>query len=743
MKPALLSLFERFVIILDPPTLQPALKAIVLALLPGLEEEASEEFERTHALLNKFRGAVGKRDLASGTYVDVASDRYFWQSLFLATITSASRRQGALAYLERNLPLLGAPFTTVINTATSNGSGIDSQKQLLPPEIEAVVSPEPGLLIRCFAAGLQDEQLLTQRGFLDLLVTHLPLHSVVVQRRVIPEDLEILVAAAASVVARREMSLNRRLWVWFLGQAAATDADGSEPNSPESSGFRIMAEAKRDSPTQYFEQHGLTPLTNSLHKMFSNPINTPAVKARPFRICLSLMDRWEIGGLVIPRIFRSAMESIYHFEKAAASQDSFSEVLRSANVFFDGIQSRLIWKELIAMLHEAFDLQRFEETRRSLEQAQIQIQLVWFIISKFNIREEEMLSLHLPNALILLLTSVRNISGGETRSLETTMSDLIRPAYRMATYMLDTLPKRAFITATAQQGLSAASSVSQCGAGAETEMLKDIRKFYEESVQQDSSGGYRPFYIDLGATILPILIDLVQHSLETSERSICLEAELSLVNKVIKKAQTSQGLNATALLSSLRQAVRNITELRGKGSSFKQILGVSATLELLYEVMPAQKWHADHSIREIVTQMIVCLWAYMSPATPKHSVEAVRCLWRMQHISPDNQLVESTITGLLFQNGDREGFQYVAMDGARRFTTLWTHSTSASSGPSDLHPSPVRTDSQTDRRPDKPRYSPDILARPLLLLLDSLESPRTELFLFVSGWLQSLSNVLT
>ena len=201
-----------------------------MRLLPGVEEETSEEFERTLKLFDAFKTAVRPANSDDFGQNHSSGDEYFWQCFFLATITSNSRRSGALAFLVRNLPKLGQPLS---QETASNGSQKDKGAKMSDSLAKIVTTPEPGLLLRCFAAGLADEQLLIQRGFLDLLVTHLPLHANVLQKRVKPEDLELLITAAAGVVVRRDMSLNRRLWTWLLGpEPVGQDNDGG-PESPD------------------------------------------------------------------------------------------------------------------------------------------------------------------------------------------------------------------------------------------------------------------------------------------------------------------------------------------------------------------------------------------------------------------------------------------------------------------------------------------------------------------------------
>ncbi|KAI9831941.1 MAG: Endosome to Golgi transport protein, partial [Thelocarpon superellum] len=211
VRPAFLSLLENQVLRVRPSALRPALRAIILTLLPGLEEETSEEFERTLRLLEGFKEAVKTRGDPDIPSENGAGDEYFWQCFFLASVTSPSRRQGALAFLVRRLPKLSGPINRRRSEPTEDDVLEHQDQGRLPASVEAVVAPEPGLLVRCFAAGLSDDQLLIQRGFLDLLLTHLPLHCTVLQTRVTADDRERLMTAAVGVVARKDMGLNRRL----------------------------------------------------------------------------------------------------------------------------------------------------------------------------------------------------------------------------------------------------------------------------------------------------------------------------------------------------------------------------------------------------------------------------------------------------------------------------------------------------------------------------------------------------
>jgi hypothetical protein len=114
------------------------MKALILALLPGLDEETGEFFDKVVYLLDYVSSAV--------------SPPFFLQNVWLILISTPSARPLALNYLSRRMPKLG--------------EGED---------ISPIVGPDIGLMIRAFSSALEDDNLLVQRGILDLLVTSLRL----------------------------------------------------------------------------------------------------------------------------------------------------------------------------------------------------------------------------------------------------------------------------------------------------------------------------------------------------------------------------------------------------------------------------------------------------------------------------------------------------------------------------------------------------------------------------------------
>jgi hypothetical protein len=385
VRPLFLSLLETHILTLPSSALRPALKAVILCLLPGLEEETGEDFERMVQAMDKLREAVGVQDDSSEAKNEIL-DSFFWQCFFLAVITNSSRRLGALAYLVRRLPNL---------RQRGRRGSLDKApaEDSVSPAAQSLITPEPGLLVRCFASGLTDGQLLIQRGFLDLLVSHVPLDSPILQKKVSQNDLDRLVSAAASVVIRRDMSLNRRLWAWFLGPEPSGSADEAEQG--EQGGYANSPHAV------YFSRFGQKPLTRSILSMIRAESESPAERARPFRVCLSLMDRWEVGGLIVPEIFIPALESVESYGRSAG-KEQLDEVVRSASNFFDGVESRLIWGKLLQLASSALQPGKTPDEERLRY-----LKLTKFILLRFNVKEEEMLMEHMPLVALAVMAMLK------------------------------------------------------------------------------------------------------------------------------------------------------------------------------------------------------------------------------------------------------------------------------------------------------------------------------------------------
>ncbi|KAK1964148.1 hypothetical protein LY78DRAFT_659651 [Colletotrichum sublineola] len=715
-----LDLLEHYFLDLDPRSLRPAMKSVVLALLPGLEDETSEDFDRTLRLMDSFKVAIRPADSEELGGPHSVGDDFFWQCFFLASITGSSRRAGALAYLVRNLPKLGEPI--VQGKSAKNGAQDDDKSAQLA---KMVTSPEPGLLLRSFAAGLADEQLLIQRGFLDLLVTHLPLHSKVLQTNVKPGDLELLLRAAVGVVIRRDMSLNRRLWAWFLGPDPAPGESESGFDSPSSADHQNSYFASK---TSYFEDHGLHPLTRALLGMINvDRGSSPGERARPYRICLSLMDRWEIGGLVVPEVFLPIVNSVRHYRDQAPSKADFNEVFRSASVFFDGVESGLIYGEIVSLLAQAIGPGTSADKER-LDK----LDLVNFILANFNVREEEMITIHAPLAALSILCMLEDMrekqqAGSPPKSSQKTAEE----ALRITLTVLDLIPDRAFPSSAASNSKRTMETGVLASLPA-VELLKRIKAFYIDEQGNPDTVHLPLSPIEVGELLLQKTGQLVCEGLKNPESGSDLGAKGRILITLLLKVPTTYQLDTVYLLSCLHERLRHSDKL--SFTSFNSILYLSAQLYSAKRIeLP--------DLTELVSPLVRQAWEFLSASEPKYHVETVRSLWQLQAaLTSQNRDIEAALASLIIENDTQGSFASRPADAGRRFSVLWSHTLQDSNAERRGSKTPMIEKHPQARLTGSENYDV-MLTRPLFLMLDALLDERTQLFMTVKGWLNSLVGI--
>lgn len=597
VRPLFLLLIRDHVLRLPPPALRPALKAILLSLLPGLEDESTEDFETTLAIVSEARIIFARE----------GSEGFFWQSLFLVTITSPNRRSGAFVYLARHLPKIHYHADGNAVQQTENGAEEDP--------LNLILSPEPGLLIRCFAAGLLDEQILVQRNFLDLLVTHLPIGALTESKRVIVKDIEILVSAAVSVVLRRDMSLNKRLWSWFQGPETPDQIDnGLDPVSPEelkTSTQIVNGNSATGHTGSYFRQYSLAPLTQSLMHKINKEATIATERARPYRIALSLMDKWEVGGPVVAATFIPLMKSLQSFHTAAATEEAYAEVFRSANVFFDGVESNLIWTQLYRLYE------------------QNEWDLIEFVISRFNLDEEEMLVIHLPLFAILLCGK-----------LATNDDNLDVPSrrpqiQRILVIVLNLIPERAYEDRDVD--------MSKADSDVDISVVKSIQVFY--STQDFGGHASKPPFSRRILTQVSI-----QTAANTYLQYLAWKATSTLdftqaFAMLISKAPSVMILENCGLLLEVQERVQSSAEhgLRWSHLSSSSVTSVLVALS----VNDNAHLISRSRIETFVPHLTARFWELLAPSTPQYHVDAVQHIVSLHGISQQSRTVESTIVSLI------------------------------------------------------------------------------------------------
>ena len=706
------SLFEDHIILLSPSDLRPVLKSLILSLLPALEEETSEDFDRAFQILENLETKFSPNE--DETHSTSDRDGFFWQCLFLAVITSPSRRQGALNFLVRKLPKLCADKKASDNSTAARANGVPR----LSSEADTVTSPEPGLLIRCFACGLSDSQLLIQRGFLDLIVTHLPLDSPLLQSRVQNDDLDRLVSAAVQVLLRREMSLNRRLWSWFLGPDPQTTASDSQPSSPDVERKHSSA-INENGQFKYFSAYGRRPLERCMLLMFQRETSNPSLTARPFRICLSLMDRWEIGGSIVPSIFLPAIESAFRYSLSALSEDT-SEVLRSASLFFDGVEATLIWENLLKLLKANFA--QGEDPNND--------QLFAWIVQRFNINDEEMLTVHIPYATAYLLSLLQDSSFS---NMPFTKKDT---ALNTVAILLEKIPERAF----SLRSKEVLKTNDLSGRSIDTQDLRNsVENFYSGRERATDNGrlvGNRAIAELLGQ----LLCSLIARSLD-QESNGSFAKSTALMLDLYSKTSSSIAPGKADLLSGISRELSAAND-EGRRLSFPTITSIISLMT------PVNSTHEAILTRDDILKLepaITCqIWYYLSPSFPKYNVDAVKLLWQLQELLQPEASVEASLTGIIREGLERSStFRYNREETCRRFAMLWNHTVSVSSNPKAGLPGSVRRGSTMPSVSDSKQAShrQQILTDSLMLILDMLSTSTDIVVDTVRSWLHGLVSI--
>ncbi|KAJ7103154.1 Dopey, N-terminal-domain-containing protein, partial [Mycena belliarum] len=329
-QPALLNLYDTHYLPLQA-ALRPVMKSFILALLPGLEEETGEFFEKVLSLLDRLSGTV--------------SPAFFFQNIWLVMLTTPPARGTALNLLARRLPRLNAE-----------------------EDITVIIGRDIGLMIRAFAAALEDDNLLVRRGALDLLLQSMRVDSAAI-RKAQSDDRTILMRAATSVVLRRDLSLNRRLYTWLLG--------------PD-----------ENNQVAYLREHALDLLQSTLKDEMIAPSGEYA-ESRPFKIFISLLDKWEIGASLTEILVFDSFKAIKRLIEAA---DGGEDVMMTASTLYEAVEPAVLWKQLLSAV--------FDEITGDGTQVEA-IRMVLFILRTFT-QEEEIQTIHLP-IIFASLTDVLDV----------------------------------------------------------------------------------------------------------------------------------------------------------------------------------------------------------------------------------------------------------------------------------------------------------------------------------------------
>lgn len=556
MRPLLLRLYERYYLELGDD-LRPAVKAITIALLPGMEEETGDFFDPVLTLLTRISDAV--------------TTSFFNANVFLILVTSPSARLSALNYLSRRM--------------------------LKPPDPTDV--KDAGLLIRGVAAVLEDENVLVRRTGLDLLLRVLPLNGALLQDAA-ADDHRLLLLSAASVILQRELSLTRRVHTWLLGPAEGSDDQLS-----------------------YFKQYALQLVVDSLRPGMENPKLVESSDAqRPYKIFVTLLDKWEIGAPLSDRLALPALDALRAAIERTSDLAIKEDLLTTATGLYEAVEPLMVWRSLWQDFSSA-DVVKQEGGARMAE----------WLLRNVRMNDEDTVAVQLPVTLQGLLRYGSHASG---RSL----------ASELAVSIISRIPSRLWAISAEQAARQELVATELYGA----------------------RGPSKDFALsDIQAVVLPDIAHVVYERLALSTASTPQAERDFLANLrmaiILMEAQS-------AALPSLDSTKWTSALLRAATRSAKYDI-VDSITKLLRDAHRSSLVKPSFSMtsRGGTDILLSALFRFLAPKYSPHHLGAVDQIWTLNEYAEPHGLENAVAR--------RMSDKATALDGLESFGTLWRHTDDA------------------------------------------------------------------
>ena len=256
--------------------------------------------------------------------------------------------------------------------------------------------------VEALCLSLEDASPLVQRCVLDLMISCFPIHNCQLPK----SDIMKVLMYAITVLLRRDMSLNRRLNAWLMGN----DINGM-PGFSNRICLSHLA-TQKDQELNYLNNHSKEILVTAIKKLLENEFDASFSKITllPLKIVISLLDRPELISDIlcdllldilrclyrecvtkltknVQKIIQDKLcfndslndESFYHKIKNE-EQIATVEIYKTANILFAKFDPYFIW---------TFIAKLFESACTSLSQSSTSVKefcdIVNFLLDKISI----------------------------------------------------------------------------------------------------------------------------------------------------------------------------------------------------------------------------------------------------------------------------------------------------------------------------------------------------------------------
>ncbi|XP_014312680.1 protein dopey-1 [Myotis lucifugus] len=243
-------------------------------------------------------------------------------------------------------PAVRLPGITYVLAHLNRKLSMEDQLYIIGSDIE--------LMVEAVSTSVQDSSVLVQRSTLDLILFCFPFHMSQATR---PDMIRIL-SAALHVVLRRDMSLNRRLYAWLLGfdnNGAIIGPRSTRHSNPEEHATYYF--------TTFSKELLVQAMVGILHMNGFGEETTLTQDLKPFRILISLLDKPELGPVILEDVLIEVFRTLYSqckaeldlqmeppFSKDHAQLSSklrenkkTAELIKTANLLFNSFEPYYMW----------------------------------------------------------------------------------------------------------------------------------------------------------------------------------------------------------------------------------------------------------------------------------------------------------------------------------------------------------------------------------------------------------------
>lgn len=264
------------------------------------------------------------------------------------------------------------------------------------------------------------------------------------------DDLVLLMRAALGIVLRKDMSLNRRLYAWLLGAEGTTQAQ-----------------------VLYFNTFAEKPATQAVRGMLqtqhqhADTLATDTEQQRPYKILISLMDKWELGQPIVNNVFVDSLISL------KSNKRQHDEVIKTANMWMDMVEPYLICMKLFELIDTCFSGTPPKKGARFSDHLET-LRLIEFTLDSFHFADDEIRHIHFP---LIVAALCKKLNNALKRPNFIELLPQVSQCITLILTLLDRLPESVFLNRV-QDGSNKEEDENRKQFTTDMNILDYVREFY-------------------------------------------------------------------------------------------------------------------------------------------------------------------------------------------------------------------------------------------------------------------------